>query len=299
MTSEDFVGLYRGYWPQARNVGAPNQAALWAEVIDGIPDEIVRLALKRYARAEDRSPSVVQFERAVWPVMDDWAQRHPEHMASRHWLERRRRFELADDERNGAAPIARPCATCKEDIRFDAPPGNRRFRTDGGLVFREFGGKWYAARCPQCGGPELHRPYVPAGHIVRQPSALPLPRTEDAENGVWRGIADLPEIAELQRLARASGVVRLTVDADHRVRAPFSDEWSEYFAWRRTAVQNTRAVIEGREPNPFTTEDSIVRRAYLEVTAKRAAAGTQLTLIPAAPPAGTPGTEAPSEGPPL
>ena len=253
MTGADFVALFRGYWPNARNVAAPKQQEMWADTLYGIPDDVVAYGMLRYARSAEHPPTVLQFERFIWPLMDAWSEKNPMHSLSQQWRARMRK--LSEAEADHSPPQRRACETCGTDIRFDALPPHKRFSGDGGLVFRQHAGQWYAACCPQCGGPELRRVF--ARRTLRNcPMSLPLPRAADLESGAWKPVRVTPGgpllavargVADTLKLAFASQ----WKGGPSRLARRVHPAWDAYFDWVEVAIRNTRAVIEADAGSPW------------------------------------------------
>lgn len=237
MTPEDFVALYRGYWPRAQNVAAPRMRELWGEVTERVPDEVVGYGLKRYARGTDKPPTVVDFERYLWGLMDAWAHRHPDRVEGSSWMRWRR--QVRDDAPDQVE--IKPCEGCRDPIRFTRTErGLQRFPTDGGLVYKLVDGAWFAARCPVCGGPEIHRRPRGAHRLIEAPNALPLPDPDAWKSGDWVPLADCPG-GDLRRAAEAtkkSPVVK--TDGAGRVGFWPNDAWKAFFAWKLAAVESCR-----------------------------------------------------------
>ncbi|MFQ5973038.1 MAG: hypothetical protein ACE5Q3_11960 [Alphaproteobacteria bacterium] len=241
MNPEDFVAVFRGFWPQARNVAAPRMQDLWGETTEGVPDDVVAYALKRYARAKPHPPTVLEFERFLWPIMDQWANKHPDRPEASEWHRRQRMFAKQDDDRPPI--VSKPCGGCGVAIRHEDMGGKlRRFPTDGGLVFqqRDDGG-WFAARCPECRGPEIYRRPHGAERLADAPNALPVPHPDAWQSGAWLPAARTPG-GPLRDAATASG-------RWSEVGWP-SPEWRAYFAWLNTAVRNTRAWVVAQDAAP-------------------------------------------------
>lgn len=268
MTVDDFIALFRGYWPQAKNVAASKQKLLWAEIIEGIPDDVIAYGLKRYARQEQFPPTVIKFERWLWPLMDAWAERNPVNYQASEWR-RRRTAMLSQEQEDHEPPTTQECEGCLTHIRFEAntvPP--KRFAGDGGLVFREGpDGRWYAARCPLCSGPEAFRKPYWSPTMADAPNALPVPNSRDWEAVLWLPVKSTP-IAPAHHRAHLSpnalaaleaaeqdppeeGKPRLPEPSRIKFKGFPNGSQREWFAWLRRAVENTRRVIEGLEPNPF------------------------------------------------
>jgi hypothetical protein len=284
MVGEEFVALFRGYWPNARNVAAPRQQEMWAETLYGIPDDVIAYAMRRYARSAEHPPTVLQFEKYIWPLMDAWSDQHPMHSLASAW--RRRMQQLAQSENERVPPVSRDCETCGAAIRFEAPPVNRRFASDGGLMFREHAGQWFAARCPQCGGPELRRVFARRS-LAECPLALPVPRPGDLESGVWRPVRATPGgplLAAGQGLCRALKLAFHAIGSASKLTRSVHPVWDLYFDWERAAIQNTRAAIESGEGPPWAPRREPGEDPGLPLSAPAAPAAAQAVLALPAPP---------------
>jgi len=240
VNSQDFIALFRGYWPQAKNVAAPKQQELWEDVIDGIPDATIAYGLKRYARSARYPPTALEFERHLWPIMDAWAREHPERHEAHTW-NRRMKFmhEAAQDEH--PEPIIHECEGCGIGIRHDPGPPLRRYPDDGGLVFKQDeSGEWMALRCPLCRGPGHLRPWpVIRGRsslIARyaKPIAVPIPPSDQWESGEWKARTQ----TDGQGLWEALEI--------ERTLSPTNPHFVAYFAWERAAIARSRTRVDAR-----------------------------------------------------
>lgn len=234
MELQGFLSLFEGYWPGARNIKAPLQQKLWLETVDGIPDDLLIYAVKRYARSAKYPPTVIEFEKHLWPLMDSWAARHPEHSLAAEWIRRQEAWMQAASEADTKPPLRRDCDGCGMSIRREDAIPPKRFEVDGGLVFKEVDGEWFAARCPLCGGPGSHRP-APGGRTKLArfcgPNSLPVPARDEIHH--WKAIADTP------------GGPLWDVVVTERLYAGPDPRFIEWTAWVRTAIDNSRARIQG------------------------------------------------------
>lgn len=270
MEKQQFTSLFEGYWPFAKNYKAPKQQDLWAEIIDGIPDDLIQYALKRYARAKKQPPTVVEFEAWLWPLMDAWAARNPETGIGADWIRRRKAWREAEEQVDRKDPIVRTCDGCGYTIRSSDEIPPKRFPMDGGLVYKpvpERPGEWYALRCPLCGGPSHHRAAHKGDTLLARygpPSALPVPPPDEWMSGEWVPIAKTPGGPMLDTLHM------------ERILSPADPRFVECFAWQRRAVANSRAKIAAAiaaEQEAWEAEQKAQRIAAMEAKlAERAAA---------------------------
>lgn len=263
MEIQGFISLFEGYWPYAKNYKAPKQQDLWAEIIDGIPDDLIQYALKRYARTKKNPPTVLDMEQWLWPLMDSWAARNPASGLGADWIRRRAAWKAEQDEADLKPPIERPCEVCEAVIRWsdDVPP--KRFDVDGGMLYKpvpdpDREGEWFALRCPACSGPGRHWPQPKGNSLLARygsPGALPVPPREQFAAGEWVPLSKTP-----------GGPLWDTVLAE-RIMTRADPRFLECFRWQRRAVKNSRAKIVAAitaEQEAWEAEQRAERMARLE-----------------------------------
>ena len=76
MTLAAFVEVYRGFWPSApaaRDLEGAGFRALWAHVVEYLPDAFVLAALRHLRQTGNFAPTIAQFETACGDRAEAWA----------------------------------------------------------------------------------------------------------------------------------------------------------------------------------------------------------------------------------
>ncbi len=134
MDVDTFAMIAKSYFERIGKLESDGGRKLWSYVVrDAKHADVVQL-LEDYAYRGEKFPSPKQFQ-------DELAWR------TRSTTDIPQKIETDDGEAL--------CETCQEPVWWFKQGEQRiRMRGSGGVLYREHEGKWYVARCYDCGGPD-------------------------------------------------------------------------------------------------------------------------------------------------